>query len=157
MTLPNGVELVAIDDANFLQIEGLVDEAKREGFEFVQRTIDEWDSGVNRFSRVGEGLWGVFSGAELVGIGGLNIDPYVKEAGVGRVRHLYVRRDHRRKGCAGLLMQTIIGQAWVHFRLLRLFTANPAAGSFYERLGFERMEVERVSHVMRLDISTCIQ
>lgn len=150
MLLPDGIKLIAFDDSNYLLIESLVAEAKQEGFEFVARTVEEWSSGVNRFSRVGEGVWGLVCGAELIGVGGLNFDPYVEEAGVGRVRHLYIRRDYRRTGCAGLLMNTIIGRARTYFRVLRLFTANPTAARFYEGLGFERVEGERVSHVMKL-------
>jgi len=82
------------------------------------------------------------------GIVGLNIDPYVEDRGAGRVRHLYIRQAHRRKGCATLLMDTIVGQARSHFRILRLFTANPAAAAFYEHLGFEHLPGYKVSHVL---------
>ena len=146
--LPDAPELVAFTDSNYLLIEDLVDESKQEGIEFVQRTIDDWNIGVNRFSQPGEGLWGLISGAELIGICGLNIDPYVEDVGTGRVRHLYIRQTYRRKGCAGLLMNTIIERARLHFHILRLYTANPAAAMFYERLGFERLPGSRVSHVL---------
>lgn len=148
MLLHNGIDLVAFTHSNYLLIESLVGESKREGFEFVQRTIDDWNSGVNRFSLTGEGLWGLVSGAELIGIGGLNIDPYVEDADTGRVRHLYIRPAYRRKGCAALLMNTIIEQAQLHFHILRLFTANPAAAAFYEQLGFEPLPGHKVSHVL---------
>jgi len=153
MVRNNEFTLIAITDSNYPLIENLVDEAQREGFEFVQRTIDDWDSGTNRFSRIGEGLWGLVSGTELVGIGGLNVDPYVKNADTGRVRHLYIRKAYRRKGCATLLMRTIIGRAELYFRTLRLFTANPAAGAFYEQLGFEHLPGYKVSHVLSFDRS----
>ncbi|GGA81701.1 GNAT family N-acetyltransferase [Puia dinghuensis] len=148
--LNNGVDLVAFSGSNYLLIESLVDESKQEGFEFVQRTIHDWNSGTNRFSQTGEGLWGLVSGTELIGIGGLNIDPYVDDAGVGRVRHLYIRQAYRRKGCAALLMNTIIERAQLYFHILRLFTANPAAAAFYEQLGFEHLPGYKVSHVRRL-------
>jgi GNAT superfamily N-acetyltransferase len=144
--LDNGFDLVVFTEANYRMIESLVDESRREGFEFVQRTIEEWNSGANRFSRPGEGFWGLVSDGELIGIGGLNIDPYFDDAGVGRVRHLYIRQEYRRKGCAGLLMQTIMGQARLHFHTLRLFTANPVAAAFYDRLGFEYLPGDKVSH-----------
>jgi GNAT superfamily N-acetyltransferase len=151
MLLHNGVEMVAITDANYLLIESLVDESKQEGFEFVQRTIDDWNSGANRFRQAGEGFWGLVSGAGLIGMGGLNIDPYVEDAGTGRVRHLYIRQAYRRKGCAALLMNTIIERAQLHFHLLRLFTANPGAAVFYEKLGFEHLPGDKVSHVLTFD------
>ncbi|MCX6758655.1 MAG: hypothetical protein NTX14_03035 [Candidatus Nealsonbacteria bacterium] len=49
---------------------GLAAEAKQEGFRFVQKTIDEWVDGANRFSKPGEILWGVFRGGQCIGIGG---------------------------------------------------------------------------------------
>jgi GNAT superfamily N-acetyltransferase len=148
MLLTDGFDLVAFSGSNYLLIKSLVDESKQEGFGLVQRTIDDWSSGANRFSQTGEGFWGLLLGARLIGIGGLNIDPYVEDAGTGRVRHLYIRQAYRRSGCATLLMNTIIGQARRHFDLLRLFTANPAAAAFYERLGFERLPGYKVSHVL---------
>lgn len=153
MARNNGFVLIAITDSTYQLIENLVDESQREGFEFVQRTIDDWNSGANRFSRTGEGLWALVSGTELIGIGGLNVDPYGKNADTGRVRHLYIRKSYRRKGCAALLMKTIIGQARLNFRVLRLFTANPAAAAFYEQLGFEHLPGYKVSHVLTFDRS----
>jgi len=144
----NEFSLVEFTDCNYLWIEDLVDESNREGYSFVQRTIDEWESGINRFSEVGEGFWGLVSGTELIGIGGLNRDPYIEDAGMGRVRHLYIRRAYRRSGCATLLMQAIIDRARGHFHTVRLYTDNPAAGRFYEELGFERVSGHKISHVL---------
>ena len=146
----DGIDLLRITDSNYLLIASLVAESKREGFEFVQRTIDDWSSGANRFSRAGEGFWGLLAGDELVGIGGLNIDPYTNDAATGRIRHLYIRPAWRRQGCAALLMNTIIKQARPHFHTLRLFTANPAAAAFYGKLGFLHLPGQRVSHVLIL-------
>jgi GNAT superfamily N-acetyltransferase len=140
--------IITFNDFNYLLIEDLADESKQEGFEFVRRTIDDWRSGANRFSRNGEGLWGLVSDTELIGIGGLNIDPYADDAAIGRVRHLYIRQAWRRQGCARLLMNTIIGQAQRHFHQLRLYTANPAAAAFYEKLGFGHSPGRKVSHVL---------
>lgn len=151
MLLHNKFDLIAFSDSNYLLIESLVGESMQEGFEFVQRTVDDWNSGTNRFSQNGEGLWGLVTGSELIGIGGLNIDPYVEDAGTGRVRHLYIRQAYRRKGCAALLMNTIIERARLHFHLLRLFTTNPAAAAFYEQLGFEHLSGYKVSHVLTFD------
>ena len=148
MLLTNGIELVTFTDSNYLLIENLVDESKQEGFEFVQRTIDDWNTGTNRFSHAGEGFWGLVAGTGLIGIGGLNVDPYVEDAGTGRVRHLYIRQAYRRKGCASLLMNTIIAQAQLHFHVLRLLTTNPAAAVFYEKLGFEHSPGPKVSHIL---------
>jgi GNAT superfamily N-acetyltransferase len=150
MSSPNEFSVIQFTASNYLSIGSLVDESKREGYLFVQRTIEDWDSGANRFSETAEGLWGLVSGIELIGIGGLNRDPYVEDAHAGRVRHLYIRQAYRRKGCASMLMNTIIDQARLNFRVLRLFTANPAAAVFYEQLGFERVHGYKVSHLLML-------
>ena len=142
--------MIQFTGSNYLLIRSLVDESKREGNVFVQRTIEDWNNGSNRFSETAEGLWGLVSEMELIGIGGLNRDPYTEHAGTGRVRHLYIRQAYRRKGCATLLMNTIIERARLHFRVLRLFTANPVASVFYEQLGFERIHGYKVSHVLIL-------
>jgi len=86
--------------------------------------------------------------ATLIGIGGLNCDPYSEYPNLGRVRHLYIRKVHRRKGYATLLMNTFINEARLHFDMLRLFTDNPAASGLYETLGFQKFNGPKVSHVL---------
>ena len=150
MSLLNEFSLVQFTGSNYLLIESLVDESMQEGYLFVQRTIEDWNNGANRFSDTAESLWGLVSGMELIGIGGLNRDPYVEDADTGRVRHLYISQAYRRKGCATFLMNAIIERARLHFRLLRLFTTNPDAAVFYEKLGFECTHGHKVSHVLTL-------
>ena len=95
-------------------------------------------------------MWGVVLGTELIGIGGLNRDPYTKDANTGRVRHLYIMQAHRLKGYATLLMNVIINNARAHFTSLRLFTDNPFAAEFYEKLGFQNVNSYKVSHSLAL-------
>ena len=75
--------LIVLNDSNILLLDSLVKEAKDEGRQFVQRTIDDWHSGANRFDMAGEQLWGLASGATLIGIGGLNSDPYTEKSATG--------------------------------------------------------------------------
>jgi GNAT superfamily N-acetyltransferase len=72
----------------------------------------------------------------LVGLCGRNIDPYLSDPKIGRVRHLYVARDARRCGVGRLLVGAIIRGARGHFRLLTLRTDDPQAAAFYRALGF---------------------
>lgn len=141
-------QLIVFTDQNLILIHDLLDQSKQEGYEFVQRTIDDWTSGTNNFSAAGEKLWGLVLDAKLVGIGGLNRAPYTDDTETGRVRHLYISKPHRRKGYATLLMNAIIDHARIHFTIIRLFTANPAAGKFYEALGFQKVNGYKVSHAM---------
>src|SRR5271167_2071050 len=111
MPLDHERELIEITDANIGGLDSLVGESTRDGYHFLQRTIDDWYSGANKFDRPGEKLWGLFSGKALIGVGGLNIDPYSLTPKVGRVRHLYVRGAYRRAGHATLIMHKIMDEA----------------------------------------------
>ncbi len=148
MVARDELKLIEFTDLTFFLIDGLTEESRQEGYAFIQRTINDWNSGANKFSRPGEKLWGLMLEGTLIGIGGLNYDPYSADPNLGRVRHLYIRKAHRRKGYATLLMNTIINEARQHFDTLRLFTDNPAAGALYETLGFQKMSGPKVSHVL---------
>lgn len=150
MLSTDSLKLIEFTDLNFFLVHSLLTESKINGNNFIQRTIDDWNSGANKFSKPGEKLWGLVLAKDLVAIGGLNHDPYARDLNIGRVRHLYVQEAHRRKGYASLLMETIIDKGKRHFTVLRLFTDNPAASEFYETLGFQKINEPKVSHVLNL-------
>ena len=77
----------------------------------VRRLVDEWRDGSNRFDRPGEAVFGAWVEGRLVGVCGLNIDPYVRDERMGRVRHLYVLTACRRHGVGRLLMARVIEAA----------------------------------------------
>lgn len=126
----------------------MLNESRRAGYQFIQRTIDDWQNGTNRFSERGEKLWGLFLESDMIGICGLNKDPYTPGPNVGRVRHLYIIEGHRRRGYAALMMDEVLHEARQHFTTLRLFTDNPAAAKFYEKLGFQSVNGDKVSHII---------
>jgi GNAT superfamily N-acetyltransferase len=129
----------------------LVAESETAGHRFLRRLADEWASGANRFDRPGEALFIARLAGEVVGVCGLNADPYATGPATGRVRHLYVGLAHRRCGVGRQLMATVIEAARDEFRHLRLRTHNPAAAALYERLGFlRRDDVPDCTHVMEL-------
>ena len=132
------------------QLEPLLVESRAEGHNFVDRLVDDYADGSNRFDRPGEALFGVYVDGQLVAVGGLNRDPYLPDENAGRVRHVYVLPAFRRQGVGRLLMQTIIDAARSsHFRLLTQRTVNPAADFFYRALGFRRdSDVEGATHSM---------
>ena len=143
------VEFIQINTSTIGLIENLAIEAHSEGFNFVRRAIDEWKSGMNDFSKEGEILFGVFISNSCIGIGGLNVDPYIEEPGTGRIRHIYISQKCRRKGYATLLLRKIIRMAAKDFKILRLYTDIPNASSLYESLGFIRSSGFKVSHVLK--------
>lgn len=115
----------------------LLDESQADGFGMLTRLKDEWESGVNRFDRRGETLFGVLAGGALVGVGGRNIDPFAGDPAIGRVRHVYVARDRRRDGVGRLIIAGILDDARSFFTCLHLRAPETAFG-FYDHMGFER-------------------
>jgi len=136
---------------NIHLVQDLVPVSKRAGYKFVQRTVDDWATGANKFDKPGERLFGIVSKDGLIGVGGLSHDPYTDDSQVGRVRHLYIHEAHRRKGYATMLMKAIMEEARLHYRGLRLFTDNPDASLFYEVLGFKQTTDYKVSHTINFD------
>jgi GNAT superfamily N-acetyltransferase len=143
-------QIIVITNANIMLIKDLLDESVQQGFLFIQKTFDEWNDGSNSFSKPGEQLWGLLLVNKLVGIGGLNQDPYDNNPNTGRVRHLYIKQAYRRRKYATTLLNQIKSTAKPTFNKLRLFTDNPAAGLFYEAAGFKKTDGHKVSHELTL-------
>ncbi len=126
----------------------LRDEARAEGHEFLDRLYDEWSDGRNRFDREREILVGLFDGDALIGVGGLNQDPYVSDPDVGRLRHFYIARNYRRCGLGRALLQKLLAEARGNFRLIRLRSSGQAASHFYASAGFARCFEPDATHVL---------
>lgn len=118
------------------RLNALVMEADATGFNALSRMLEDWRSGRNQFNQLGETLLIATDSGCVVGVCGLNRDPYLSDSMVGRVRHLYVAVDHRRIGIGSPLVRVVIGAASGHFARLRLRTDSPDADSFYRSLKF---------------------
>ena len=130
-------------------LEELRAESSREGYRFIERLCEEWVSGANRFSAPGEALFLAVTGGQVVGVCGLNCDPYARDPRIGRVRRLYVLRAHRRSGVGRALLEAVVAYARDHFRLLRVRTEE--AGEFYTARGFRCIASEaETTHVLEL-------
>lgn len=121
-------------------LEPLVRESLAEGHDLLRRLQDDWCSGANRFDREGEALFEVRDAGRLVGVGGLNRDPYAAPPEPGRLRRLYVARSVRRAGVGRTLVEAALAHATGHFAVVRLKTYDPGADRFYRALGFARVE-----------------
>lgn len=129
----------------------LVRASRVENYTFVDRLVDDYHSGHNRFDQPGEVLLAVYDGSTMVAIGGLNRDPYLPGTATGRVRHLYVMPAYRRQGVGRFLMCAIIASARSHFERLTLRTFSPSAAAFYRSLGFTATrDIDQASHVLLL-------
>ena len=126
-----------LDDVE--RLADLAQDAERDGHRMVTQLIGDWRDGTNRFEGPGESLYVAWLDGGLIGVCGLNVDPYVSDTRVGRVRRLYVAMDSRRLGIGSLLVRCIIDDARRSFDVLRLRTRNPVASAFYESHGFVRV------------------
>ena len=131
-------------------LEDLRREAAQQGFGFLERLVSDWTSGANTFGGPGEALLGAFSDSRLVGIGGLNADPYSSRSDLGRVRHVYVLDAWRQHGVGRALIDCLVRTARNSFTELRLRTATEAAGAFYVRCGFSPIDDPAASHALKL-------
>ena len=91
--MDTGFSVTRLDELPPDRLADLIAESEREGFALVRRLVDDWESGDNRFDRPGEALFAVVADGRVLGVCGLNIDPYLPGGRVGRVRHLYVAAD----------------------------------------------------------------
>ncbi len=124
----------------------LVKASEAEGFNFIRKMDASWVKNENRFTKNGEFFLGIFEKENLVGCGGLNIDPYIEDEKIGRVRHLYIHPNFRRRGLAKDLMLQIEKSAKKRFQILRLRTFNPEASKFYLKLGYEKTAEKYATH-----------
>lgn len=131
------------------RFDRLVEESEADGFQFLRRFIDEWIGGVNRFSRPGEALFVAEHDRCIVGVGGLNVDPYAGDSAIGRVRRFYVAREYRRQKVGSRLIDALMDFAGGHFRTVRLFTPLPEAALFYVAVGFQSQQgIRHCSHTI---------
>ncbi|HSG73305.1 MAG TPA: GNAT family N-acetyltransferase [Planctomycetaceae bacterium] len=128
-----------------------MDESEREGYGLLRRLVNDWQSGTNRFDSTGEVFLIVKEDDNVIGVGGLNIDPYADDPDIGRIRHVYVARDQRRRGIGRTLVEQLIDEARGSFRELRLRTTTAAGDAFYRALGFTPFaDGTLASHVLLL-------
>jgi hypothetical protein len=64
-------------DLNKTEITDLVNESLTEGHRHISRLLEDYKSGRNRFSEEGEALFAAYLKDRIIGICGLNKDPYL--------------------------------------------------------------------------------
>lgn len=120
------------------ELSSIKAECDAEGFRTISRLIEEWTTGENRFDKPGEALLVVKNNYEVIGVGGLNEDPYRKGQLIGRLRRFYVMRRFRGCGIGRALARELLMRARAKFRYVRLKADTEEASHFYLRLGFRR-------------------
>lgn len=124
--------------------------ATAEGHSFVARMLTEWRNCVNLFGRPGEGFFVSAISGQVVGMCGLNIDPYGDDQSLGRIRHLYVLPSARRTGIGTSLVVACLELAANTFARVRLRTFDQSAAAFYTAIGFRAVSEPDATHEMWL-------
>ncbi|WP_332309460.1 GNAT family N-acetyltransferase [Planococcus lenghuensis] len=132
-------ELKRIDQLDMATVEKLVGESEAEGYRFLRRLVDEYESGKNTFKASGEVLYGVWNEeGQLIAVGGLNRDRFSDDDRTGRLRRFYVSENARRQGIGSQLLNAIVKHARSSFDVLVLRTDSESADGFYFANGFTR-------------------
>ncbi|EEM71096.1 Acetyltransferase, GNAT [Bacillus thuringiensis serovar andalousiensis BGSC 4AW1] len=146
MDLKN-MHIQQIENLMKYEFKYLVQESKEEGFKFLKKLINEYENELNTFNKSGECLYGIFQGEKLIGIGGLNADPYTENNKIGRLRRFYIAKDYRRIGLGKLLLNKLLSHAEKYFKVVVLHTDTKQGDVFYTANGFVKREVyKRSSH-----------
>jgi len=140
------LETRTLTPADLSIIRDLSRVAEAEGFRFVTRFADECANGSVQLDAPGEYFYGVFENDDLVALGGVTPDPYVGDASVGRVRHVFVRPEFRARGVGRMLVDRLEARAQNRYTRLRLRTDRAAAAAFYERLGYRAISNDTATH-----------
>ncbi|MBY3597494.1 GNAT family N-acetyltransferase [Rhizobium bangladeshense] len=144
---------MAIEIRNFRDrlpeaMAGLARDARQEGYLHIGRLIDEWPVGDIRFARDGERLLGAFAGAALVAVGGMTIEPAMREA--LRMRRFYVRPGMRGRGVGRMLALALLDHARLFCRCVTVHAGNDGAMKFWDALGFRPVKQDSYTHVLEL-------
>ncbi len=132
------IQMKKFEDVFKYEIHHLVQESKEEGFNFLTKLVNEYESEVNTFNKTGECLYGMFQEEMLIGIGGLNQDPYTEDNKIGRLRRFYISKDYRRIGLGNLLLNRLLSHAEKYFQIVILHTDTKQGDAFYMANGFVR-------------------
>lgn len=123
--------------------ETLREEARGEGYLFVERLAADWEARRMRFDRDGEALLAAYATGVLAGIGGLTIEPVLP--GALRMRRFYVSR---RAGIGRKLATALLERARI-IGVLVTVNAAPTSVSFWESLGFAPEMRDGHTHLYR--------
>ena len=121
--------------------------ASAEGFAFLERFVSELEGDAVALNAAGEFFLGVVAEGEIVALGGVTPDPYVKDPSIGRLRHVYVRPDHRRASVGRQLVRELERRAANTYARLRLRTDTDAAARFYQAIGYDSIVDGTATHV----------
>lgn len=138
--------IVQVQDALPDETADLAEIARGEGVANMQKLIEAWASGEERFDIEGAGLFAAYDDRDMIGFGGTTRETGTSHP-VMRMRRFYVRPEQRRSGVGYALAHTVIRHAEASARLLVVNArASEAAGPFWEALGFQPVDGANITH-----------
>lgn len=129
-------EIRTVVQLTLSELQPILDASLLEGYSFIQKLWDEYQSGEKAFNQPATTLLGGYEDGQLIAVGGVHPDPYLKIPTIGRIRHVYVLPGYRRSGVGKKLVETLIDYAAAHFTSLTLRTPTEHGRAFYKALGF---------------------
>lgn len=109
-------------------------EASIEGYQLVDKLIQDWNDGAGRFEREGEVLLVALLGDQIAGVGGVTIDPVNPDA--LRMRRFYIRKGFRRHGLGRRLAHELIARVGSSNKRIFVNAGTDLAPAFWEAFGF---------------------
>jgi len=125
-------------------------ESRGEGYSIVERLLDDFRAGRNRFDAPGEALYAHFLGQVAIAVCGINRETDRTYSNAGRIRRLYVLPQYRGNGLAHDLVDVITRHASMTFDHLTVNVGTSEARGFYEHLGFVPVQLPGITHCRKL-------
>jgi len=126
--------IIEINELEKYDIETTRYESTKEGYNHINRLITEYNTGENRFDKIGEKLIGLALDDKVVAVCGLNIEP--TDNRLGRIRRLYVLPEHRHRGIGTELVKYLIKHAEQYFQSVVVNIGDLPVQDFYKSMGF---------------------
>ncbi len=141
------IQIKSIDPYHWDEI---LSASQAEGHNMINRLLNDFRAGTNRFDVPGEILCAHLSGNTVVAVAGLNHEKDTTFGKAARVRRLYVVPRCRGKGLARSLIEELILFASPRFDTLTVNVGKLEAQGFYEHLGFKPVEHSGFTHIKEL-------
>ena len=123
--------------------------AAAEGVRNVGLLTAAWTDKTERFEHDGAALYGAFSSAVLLGVGGVTREAGLQEPAM-RMRRFYILPEWRRLGVGRALAVAAMKRGLEDAGLLTCNAkATPLAAPFWEALGFRRVDRAGFTHLYR--------
>lgn len=147
----NEITIIKITNTNIFKLNKLLTDSLKDKSSIISTVIQEWFSRKNMFDKPGESLWGISINDEIVAICGVNIDPYLNDKYIGRIRRLYVSSNYRYMGIATKLLRHILAFCRNYYVTLRIETYSNSISKLCLSIGGSKIVDPHATHVLHLN------